>query len=1400
MKSFTHLGIYAPEQIIDYDRLLEQSVERLPFTLASPVRNWKQRVHSGDYDRAANYLLDFFETGIQYLSCVLIAFMRAEGDSDVGKEVLATVVNKIDNKRPLSFGDWVNDIFIPLANTAVRRIPSNPLVESISSHILDKKAVLLLGNNKNIRGIVQIRNNYRGHTTTLSSTFYEELNRSLEPRLYRMLQGIAPLRDWDYFLCQTQQPDGICQISQLNGSGEFIHRTIVSAIPVEPSHYYIGYKQSNGTPVTIDVFPLVSCNEDGYVYVFQTLREDSISYVSSHENAPNLNEKRWNKALDRYMHFFQPSFDVSRELNYNQIRDLVTTASKKFIDNAYKEKKYNKELFVDREELSRYFDDFCKSNKNLFPLLGEAGQGKTNQLCYWTEKLIEQGKTVLIFNSSGFSTATLEEKLKNVFSVTPRHSIQKLLDNIENKNSAVGEYIYIFFDALNECISYKGLERETQDPPLALYRDICSLLSGKNHSRFKVLFTCRNYTWKNLIQPEVGEEGNEMFRMSDHEQITVKGFTDDELEQAYSIYRELYQMETDFDKLERRSKIRLKDPLSLKIACTNYLGSEFPTSTLPYTSISLFEKMLDDISHSYAGNGQCHILKEMALYILQEYEKGVPSDSISIASLREAYDRQESPLYRMSQSVFKKDGISVAYSELLNKPERPVLRLVEEEESGKGRIQFIYERFLEYMLALVFTERESDRTNLSGVPISASTYIEELSRSGISVVLMGAMRNALIMDYLRTKDYAVILSLAREFGEQGNVMSLVVETMNSLIHENYEDEVFGLMDRLLDGQQSDEKTIVTQFNNLKKKIASNQANDTIIGKHNELAKKMAPTIRLRQLALIGTINGIFMTDFFNENLYQNKPFKLLWRLMTDTIDDVSNNACLYVYYLSNKTHTLGYTQLGENLTEKILRKMFAELKQTPVYKFVFFKSDRDRSLVFLETSIRIAALLIIDASMSGKANKGARIGAILKEVKTVLKHFTWNFNLIRLMMPLFSTVLRKQLTFQSVYVNNIIEYHTFWDEDVVPSVSVEGGWSKECLTSLFPFIFHYERYFKIGATEDRVDMPDFTTCYKWILSAYKLGDSFSYFILERLLVIVGTCSWEYVSPIVTQFFKDEYRQGEWFDYSQMSMLYVLCQLAVHSPIQNDKILTIFSRECEDWTNRCKGQFRGRNSHKANPSMYYKRNVMNWYCVVYCHHTGDAVPHLGDEQCVPVFYRMIDRAFEHNDKELLFHLVDNISELITDSKYIHTALGLLKYILLQLDSVEKIERLDKIVLNRTGFYQDDIITLCGRVLGTAKNYFPAETDNFIKKDMVGMKFPGAIRYREEILNYNLGGELLSDLFTHKFGNFLMWSLLHEEAVETFASEAIATVTNSKDVFKWFDQVIRLSFLKLFEVKL
>jgi hypothetical protein len=94
--------------------------------------------------------------------------------------------------------------------------------------------------------------------------------------------------------------------------------------------------------------------------------------------------------------------------------------------------------------------------------------------------------------------------------------------------------------------------------------------------------------------------------------------------------------------------------------------------------------------------------------------------------------------------------------------------------------------------------------------------------------------------------------------------------------------------------------------------------------------------------------------------------------------------------------------------------------------------------------------------------------------------------------------------------------------------------------------------------------------------------------------------------------------------------------------------------------------------------------------------------------VPLFYELIDKACHDHDKELLYHIIDNISELIADFGFVRTGLSLLKFIMQQFETQASVDAIDKVdISSRGGIYGYDLIRLVGNVFSTAKNYFPDE---------------------------------------------------------------------------------------------
>ena len=64
---------------------------------------------------------------------------------------------------------------------------------------------------------------------------------------------------------------------------------------------------------------------------------------------------------------------------------------------------------------------------------------------------------------------------------------------------------------------------------------------------------------------------------------------------------------------------------------------------------------------------------------------------------------------------------------------------------------------------------------------------------------------------------------------------------------------------------------------------------------------------------------------------------------------------------------------------------------------------------------------------------------------------------------------------------------------------------------------------------------------------------------------MGVSNWNNIKPIIEAFFSNEFRSTKWFDYSQMSMLYVLYQIALQSHQPNAELLDTYTREASDWT-------------------------------------------------------------------------------------------------------------------------------------------------------------------------------------------------------------------------------------------
>ena len=292
-------------------------VTQMPYTLSHPLEQAHAAYCEGKYGRAMNHLLDFFEISVPFCSYIFLRLLQQEAAAQSTiLPVLEQFVNRIDAKRPLSFGDWLNDLFTPLLSAAIKHLPDDPLSSSFSATIYIKRRNVLLGS-KSMPSIVQIRNEYRGHSTTLSEEIYRGVDDLLLPRVSAMIEALMPLSKCRYDI----------------GLGR----------------YKIDFAM---TGKRIDLYPLVFCNEHDYRYVLQTLKDEQTCYMASNENAVTYISDHMNEAIDKTFQEIVPSFDIAKDKNWAEIKKCMQTASTTYLERVYAEKKYNEELFVERQELT----------------------------------------------------------------------------------------------------------------------------------------------------------------------------------------------------------------------------------------------------------------------------------------------------------------------------------------------------------------------------------------------------------------------------------------------------------------------------------------------------------------------------------------------------------------------------------------------------------------------------------------------------------------------------------------------------------------------------------------------------------------------------------------------------------------------------------------------------------------------------------------------------------------------------------------------------------------------------------------------------------------------------------------------------------------------------------------
>ncbi len=1405
IENFLHPYSADDQELYDYQ--LRKAYKTYPYSIISILSGYEQFLEEKNYLRAFRRYLDFFEISVQYCSSLILSILRQKNIpfDDELQQVSLKIIEK-----ELSTGDWINSIFLVLLRKSVKLIPDDPFIVSLDSSLNESGGNILLGwsskKDEEYKSLPYFRNTYFGHDSSLSEAIYRDVLVKIEPRIFTMLQALAPLGKYTSFTrdkaIDEESDNKKYTIRLLKGiqTGETIR--VSTSDRLDDGKYYLvrkelefgdSLKPEDIIPVTpfVIYLPYQENNEDNRTtYLFQSVKAGNLRkmiYIS-----PDINAVRKETELfkDLFVSFLESALGRSiSDKNYNiaitkgksweEYMEIQNSLTGKFLGQMKNSMKYDPLLYTPRKSIHEAWEHFIENNeKRAFVLLGNAGSGKTNLISNIAERLQANQAAVLTYNSKIFSLVNLETKLKEDFR-EPKLSGAQIIEQINKKAEENKRQIVILFDALNECLEYDS--EKGSNGPVRLLQDIDRLMVKDEFRALKVLVTCRTYTWEEAIRAEQNMLNLACYFTSDDiepgegkENLSLKGFSEEEFLEAYPKYAEKFRLKTGLETLldpdYALTKARLTDPMVMGMASQIYAGGHLPQHIRQFDSVRLFASRLEQLEKSTGGQQQVAILEEFTRILRKRR-----TDGLRLKWLYQSFDDPSSELNPFSQQLFQGNTFEwkPPVKALLD---AGVLRV--EKSAREPELRFTFERFHEFMYAKVFVSDESDHLG-AGMPIPAGSYERELEELRGYAVINGALRHALVMDYTFTKgDPSTLIALANS--PVYSAAPLVMSTLTSLITENYS-EVCAIIYQLLEYQKEESDPVEEELEEKEKLIEEGKKGKTRLSEEeieqlnseaDELLSRLSPVLQVRKIA-VQVIYEIFKSPVFEKGLYEglHSPFELLWHAMSDPVAKVRDNASLYIYYISRFDISIGM---------RILDHLSDQIMDTSMLSLVSGAKRKEFQQSFLEPAGRLSLLMVVERLVE---HGDYELSDNIKDTwRAILKKLTLNFTLIRVVMPFLKFFLRRQATVQVAYVNNGIEYQHFW-ESIPPSGNKEE-WHRENFRNLVPFL--------------DPDTEGIEEYYPALYKAIDSGDAFSYFLIERIMVTQGWADWQRILPLA-QYVANKPANEPMLDYMQMSMLYVLFHTIEKSEYPIDEAFEIFSGLTERWSERCRGLFYGHKNSQANKGQPYKQYPLNWYGAAYCKHWGDGGIRPGDPYPLPVFRRLIEKAVTRKDKELLYYCLENIATLVSDFGKPASAIQLFEYLMSLIRHEKQIAEFDAIESTREEFGKDLRAALCNTI-GTIKSYYPREVAHFINNRLIITGFPDMDRFREDLQTYNQSHESIADLLTHKFGNFIIWGLLHDKAVSRFFQDGFSYGVEAEDYFGWFDGIVRLSFNRLFNIKL
>jgi len=272
------------------------------------------------------------------------------------------------------------------------------------------------------------------------------------------------------------------------------------------------------------------------------------------------------------------------------------------------DKKYIPEIHVPREEIQGEINKFYESTIPGLLLTGQSGSGKTCEMCWLAENLINRERPIFFFNGVALRAGILEA-ISDVFSWTfnetdaPNQLVRRMA------KLAGDDQLTIIVDAIDEWICSSRLHH------------VDSLLSAAENNNIKIILSCKTSAVEKFLCIRNTTTKTDLLT----KKVEARSFSDKEFYSAIEKYRKAYQFFGAFEDTvldEARS-----NPFLLRVFFDVAKGSCL--KHLTFSSAEFLESYFQrSIKRTMDPRQAENTLKEVAKLVYQQNIDWIPEDEV----------------------------------------------------------------------------------------------------------------------------------------------------------------------------------------------------------------------------------------------------------------------------------------------------------------------------------------------------------------------------------------------------------------------------------------------------------------------------------------------------------------------------------------------------------------------------------------------------------------------------------------------------------------------------------------------------------------------------------------------------------------------------------------------------